>query len=248
MSVLSANITWTALTATFHAYDDHEFINNFSGAGNDSTPPYPSASDAFRIYNANGNPAPPPSTKTLDHIPHYYDFRYGDVSFFVMDTRRYRSSPSDPPVTKTMLGEDQLSRLLNWLGKVSVLRLRLVRVRYILIDVSLLTGKHHGHVQVYRFVCSLHLTLGPWCAIWLLGWICERKEHAFGCYAQCSECMYTEQWIPYRLTPLTLTRSLCWAGTVMSLHLSSSLPQLDHNTQSPNFPQGLRSFLNMNLY
>lgn len=165
-SILSANITLNGpyLTAMFHAYDDHEFINNFSGAGNDSTPPYPSASDAFRIYNANGNPAPPPSTKTLDHIPHYYDFRYGDVSFFVMDTRRYRSSPSDPPVAKTMLGEDQLSGLLDWLGKVCVSGLR-VRARYILMARFTTLGQHHGHVQVYRIVCSFHLPLGPRCAI-----------------------------------------------------------------------------------
>ncbi|KAJ4488282.1 PhoD-like phosphatase-domain-containing protein [Lentinula aciculospora] len=101
----------------FHTYDDHEIINNFSGAGNDSTQPYSSASDAFQIYNANGNPSPPPSTKSLDHTPYYYDFRYGDVAFFVMDTRRYRSFPNDPSEEKTMLGEDQLTRLLDWLGK-----------------------------------------------------------------------------------------------------------------------------------
>ena len=52
-------------TAMFHTYDDHEIINNFAGVGNDSTPPYPSASDAFQIYNANGNPPPPPSTLNL---------------------------------------------------------------------------------------------------------------------------------------------------------------------------------------
>ncbi|KAJ3998054.1 PhoD-like phosphatase-domain-containing protein [Lentinula boryana] len=101
----------------FHTYDDHEIINNFSGASNDSTQPYPSASDAFQIYNANGNPSPPPSTKSLSHVPYYYDFRYGDVAFFVMDTRRYRSFPTESSEEKTMLGEDQLIRLLDWLGK-----------------------------------------------------------------------------------------------------------------------------------
>ncbi|KAJ3814294.1 PhoD-like phosphatase-domain-containing protein [Lentinula aff. lateritia] len=101
----------------FHIYDDHEIINNFSGAGNDWTLPYPSASDAFQIYNANGNPSPPQSTKSLDHTPYYYNFHYGDVAFFVMDTRRYRSFPTDPSEEKTMLGEEQLTRLLDWLGK-----------------------------------------------------------------------------------------------------------------------------------
>ncbi|KIK63882.1 hypothetical protein GYMLUDRAFT_459280 [Collybiopsis luxurians FD-317 M1] len=103
----------------FYAMDDHEIINNFAGAANDSTQPYPAASNAFQIYNANGNPAPSASTAKLNHTPQYYDFRYGDVAFFVLDTRRYRSFPTDAPEEKTMLGEDQLARLLDWLGKVN---------------------------------------------------------------------------------------------------------------------------------
>ncbi|KAH9977249.1 PhoD-like phosphatase-domain-containing protein [Lactifluus volemus] len=96
-----------------HAYDDHEIINNYVGQSND-TPPFANANDAFRIYNANGNYDP--------HVPghNYFDFRYGDVAFFVMDTRRYRSSPlTGEAAARTMLGEAQLSALYEWLGKVN---------------------------------------------------------------------------------------------------------------------------------
>jgi hypothetical protein len=89
-----------------------QIINNYVGQSND-TPPFANAEDAFRIYNADGNYEP--------RVPgqHYYDFRYGDVAYFVMDTRRHRSNPhTDEPATRTMLGDTQLSALYEWLGKV----------------------------------------------------------------------------------------------------------------------------------
>ncbi|KAH9174254.1 PhoD-like phosphatase-domain-containing protein [Lactarius sanguifluus] len=88
-------------------------INNYAGQSND-TPPFVNADDAFRIYNGGGN--------YDSHTPgeHYHDFRYGDVAFFVMDTRRHRSSPFDgETATRTMLGDAQLSALYEWLGKVN---------------------------------------------------------------------------------------------------------------------------------
>jgi len=96
-----------------HTYDDHEFINNYVGQSND-TPPFPNANDAFQIYNAAGN--------YDSRVPgqHYFDFRYGDVAFFVMDTRRHRSNPlTGEAATRTMLGDTQLSALYEWLGKVN---------------------------------------------------------------------------------------------------------------------------------
>lgn len=45
---------------------------------------------------------------------------YGDVAFFVMDTRRHRSLPSDAEGGQgTMLGETQLAALHTWLSEVS---------------------------------------------------------------------------------------------------------------------------------
>ena len=91
-----------------------QIINNFVGQGNDSKPPFSNADKAFRSYNANGN------YESIDLGQHYYDFRYGDTAFFVMDTRRYRSDiTSTNAASRTMLGDDQLSALYEWLGKVS---------------------------------------------------------------------------------------------------------------------------------
>jgi alkaline phosphatase D len=94
-----------------------QIINNYFGQSND-TPPFVNADDAFRIYNAAGN------YDALVPGEHYHDFRYGDVAFFVMDTRRHRSSPFDgETATRTMLGDTQLSALYEWLGKVRKMRL-----------------------------------------------------------------------------------------------------------------------------
>ncbi|KAI0747693.1 PhoD-like phosphatase-domain-containing protein [Daedaleopsis nitida] len=98
----------------FHTYDDHEIINNYVGQGNDSQSPFPSASDAFQLYNAEANFDSPHEGQ------YYYDFRYGDTAFFVMDTRRYRSDITvGDATTHTMLGEQQLTALYDWLGRVN---------------------------------------------------------------------------------------------------------------------------------
>ncbi|KAJ8078418.1 hypothetical protein PM082_012700 [Marasmius tenuissimus] len=97
----------------FFTYDDHEIINNFEGNSNDSKTPFPEASSAFETYNANANYDSP-----SDDV-YYYDFRYGDMAFFVMDTRRYRSEKSEDPLTRTMLGETQLNVLQDWLARVN---------------------------------------------------------------------------------------------------------------------------------
>lgn len=68
-----------------HTYDDHEIINNFAGLNNDSTPPFPSALDAFKLYNADGN------FDSMHKDAFYYEFAYADTAFFVLDTRRHVS-------------------------------------------------------------------------------------------------------------------------------------------------------------
>ncbi|KAJ7081542.1 PhoD-like phosphatase-domain-containing protein [Mycena crocata] len=92
-----------------HTYDDHEIKNNFAGNGNDSTPPFPSASDAFKIYNADAN------YDSLDDR-HYFNFRYGDAAFFVLDTRRYRNPATADAPAGSMLGDTQLAALYSWLA------------------------------------------------------------------------------------------------------------------------------------
>ncbi|KAF8964137.1 PhoD-like phosphatase-domain-containing protein [Flammula alnicola] len=91
----------------FHAYDDHEFVNNYVGKSED-VPPFVNASDAYNIYAGNAN------YDSSQPGQNFYDFQHGDVAFFVMDTRRYRSDINGPGETyRTMLGDAQLTSLYN---------------------------------------------------------------------------------------------------------------------------------------
>ncbi|KAF6829128.1 alkaline phosphatase family protein [Colletotrichum plurivorum] len=108
-----ASPSWTpALRALpwVHAYDDHEIINDWD-AGEEASL-YRAAMTPFRAYHSRANP---PSLTGGDGT--YYVFRRGDVSFFVLDTRRYRSQAetADGP-GKTMLGAAQLADLEMWLA------------------------------------------------------------------------------------------------------------------------------------
>ncbi|EFQ27426.1 PhoD-like phosphatase [Colletotrichum graminicola] len=91
-----------------HVYDDHEIINDWAA---NETGLYQSAMKPFWAYHGHANP---PSQYGAGAT--YYTFRRGDISFFVLDTRRYRSSESleDGP-KKTMLGSAQLADLQKWL-------------------------------------------------------------------------------------------------------------------------------------
>jgi alkaline phosphatase D len=103
----------------FHVYDDHEIANNFAGEANFSTPPYPNASDAYNLYNHQAN-YDSLSSSVIKGDKTYYDFRYADVAFFVMDTRLYRSNPlHGDSAERTMLGDEQLAALYDWLGRVN---------------------------------------------------------------------------------------------------------------------------------
>ena len=92
-----------------HVLDDHEIANDWD---QNTTGVYPAATEAWENYHNSVNPpAVRPATT-------YYSFIQGPASFFLLDTRRYRSSehaaPSDSP-EKTMLGPEQLADLLSWL-------------------------------------------------------------------------------------------------------------------------------------
>jgi hypothetical protein len=137
-----------------------QFINNYVGQSND-TPPFANADDAFRIYNAEGN--------YDSRVPgqHYHDFRYGDVAFFVMDTRRHRSNPlTGEGAARTMLGETQLSALYEWLGKVRQIHSLLSTSRH---STHVLPGQPNRDVQIYRHVGSLYLALDARCPDRLVG-------------------------------------------------------------------------------
>ncbi|KAH8150161.1 uncharacterized protein LAJ45_05847 [Morchella importuna] len=100
------NLPW------IHVLDDHEIANDWSS---NTTGIYPAAIEPFNHYQHAPNP---PAVRTADDET-YYSFSWGSsASFFMLDTRRYRSHDSIPDGPgKTMLGKQQLEDLLNWLKK-----------------------------------------------------------------------------------------------------------------------------------
>lgn len=113
-------------------------------------PPFPSASDAFKIYNSDGN------YNTTPH-EHHYEFRYADVAFFVMDTRRYRSGVDEGDEVPTMLGDKQLVELYSWLGRV---RHGLSSFPFTLPTLPRIIGEQYGDIQIHRHFSPFYLPLG----------------------------------------------------------------------------------------
>lgn len=92
-------------TPSFFVYDDHEIMNDWDKTDQH---PFATALQAFNEYAGFGNPEL--LDKTVNGGIHYH-FDYGTVAtFFVMDTRRYRSSQN-----QTMLGPQQLKEFKRWL-------------------------------------------------------------------------------------------------------------------------------------
>ncbi|KAI5199388.1 Metallo-dependent phosphatase [Aureobasidium subglaciale] len=90
-----------------HTYDDHEFQNDWAS---NTSGIFQQAVEPFYAYQGQANPEP--------IVPghSYFSFERGDVSFFVLDARRYRDDSSRPDgPDKTMLGAEQLEALLSWI-------------------------------------------------------------------------------------------------------------------------------------
>jgi alkaline phosphatase D len=105
-----ASPSWTPALRNLpfiHTYDDHEFENDWAS---NTTGIFWNAVEPFQHYQGNANPR-------SDFNDSYFTFKRGDVHFFVMDARKYRSSPEvvDGP-DKTMLGRKQLADLQHWLS------------------------------------------------------------------------------------------------------------------------------------
>ncbi|MCJ1287570.1 hypothetical protein MMC26_006922 [Xylographa opegraphella] len=108
-----ASPSWPAVSSSLpwiHVLDDHEIANDWDA---NTTSPYPSAIDPFTHYQASTNPPPVHDGAT------YYSFTQSLASFFLLDTRSYRTpefapaNPSSP--SKSMLGSTQLHHLLAFL-------------------------------------------------------------------------------------------------------------------------------------
>ncbi|KAK3686924.1 hypothetical protein LTR37_019322 [Vermiconidia calcicola] len=99
-----------------HVYDDHEIANDWDG---NTTGIFEAANDPYKHYHMAANPPAVRAEET------YFSFTQGPATFFMLDTRRYRSpndgtNGSDPITgdpTKSLLGEKQLSDLLAWLKR-----------------------------------------------------------------------------------------------------------------------------------
>ena len=112
-----ASPSWPAVSSSLpwiHVLDDHEIANDWDA---NTTSPYPSAIDPFTHYQASINPPPAHEGAT------YFSFTQSLASFFLLDTRSYRTpefapaNPSSP--SKSMLGETQLQHLLTFLREPS---------------------------------------------------------------------------------------------------------------------------------
>ena len=100
---VSDNLPW------IHVIDDHEIQNDWSG---NTTGVFSAAYDAFTNYHVQANPPP------HRHGHTYFSFTQGPAEFFLVDTRRYRSPENNnaDDDRKTMLGDQQLSDLLEWIA------------------------------------------------------------------------------------------------------------------------------------
>lgn len=91
----------------FTIWDDHEIANDWAGG---QAGIYLSAEQAWNEYHGRANPDP----RTANQ--HYYAFSYGNVGFYVLDQRSYRSAiAATDNASKTLLGATQLADLESWL-------------------------------------------------------------------------------------------------------------------------------------
>ncbi|KAK2756436.1 hypothetical protein FQN54_005329 [Arachnomyces sp. PD_36] len=96
-----------------HTLDDHEIGNDWH-EGN-VTEPYPAAAEPYSHYHLSVNPPIPATPFANPANTTYSSFIHGPASFFILDTRTYRSNPSQPD--STMLGTSQLNSLLDYLSR-----------------------------------------------------------------------------------------------------------------------------------
>ncbi|EGX89466.1 alkaline phosphatase family protein [Cordyceps militaris CM01] len=110
---VAQNLSW------IHVLDDHEISNDWDAS---DTGVYQAAVQPWATYQANVNPPKALSAGTTNvrrQNATWYTFAQGPASFFLMDTRSYRSRNKVPfeDEDKTMLGAEQLEDFLAWLAR-----------------------------------------------------------------------------------------------------------------------------------
>lgn len=111
------NLSW------IHVLDDHEIADNYDGG---ETTMYENAADPWHHYQTAANPPQAQRAGAFNQVrgdATYFEFTQGPVTFFMMDTRKYRdraigedSLPANS-TEKSMLGEHQLADLLAFLAR-----------------------------------------------------------------------------------------------------------------------------------
>lgn len=96
-----------------HTLDDHEIQNDWYN-GN-TTEPYPAAAEPYAHYHLSVNPPIPVTPFSTPENTTYSSFIHGPASFFTLDTRTYRSHPSQPD--STIIGKSQLNSLLDYVSR-----------------------------------------------------------------------------------------------------------------------------------
>ncbi|KAI0124391.1 PhoD-like phosphatase [Xylariales sp. AK1849] len=113
-AAVGQNLSW------IHVLDDHEIANDWDA---NSTGVYENAVSPWHHYQTVANPPRANRAGTAGAMTRagatYFSFTQGPASFFMLDTRSYRSKNSEPfeSSEKTMLGEDQLEDFLYWLRR-----------------------------------------------------------------------------------------------------------------------------------
>jgi alkaline phosphatase D len=104
---------------TYMTLDDHEIEDNWPTKANerDMMVKYPAAMHAYQVYQLSHSPLLKVDNDRLAGTPDslYYDFADGCSEYFVMDSRTERE-PEEGAAAGEMIGEQQMSDLLAWLG------------------------------------------------------------------------------------------------------------------------------------
>jgi alkaline phosphatase D len=106
------NLSW------IHVLDDHEIANDWD---KNTTGVYEAAADPWQHYHVAANPPQARRAHAALARPDatYFSFTQGPASFFMADTRKYRSNRhiSVKNESKSLLGPEQLEDLLDWLRR-----------------------------------------------------------------------------------------------------------------------------------
>lgn len=103
----SADMPW------IHTLDDHEIANDW--ASGNTTPPFTAAVEPYHHYHVSVNPPIPENSYSIRTNTTYFSFTNGPASFFLVDTRTYRSEPSLE--NSTITGSAQLRSLLDFISR-----------------------------------------------------------------------------------------------------------------------------------